>query len=158
MYRVSFMLHGISINYLCVNEFMILQFWKRGISLASTVRLIEVALGAERLHEGNGKARTMDTNHTPGPWTYSMRGITAPNGQRVEADGLALVTGVRDKLDPAFANAHLIAAAPELYAALSGLVADYDNNQSGINEGLVKMAKAALAKAALAKARGETEG
>ena len=49
------------------------------------------------------------------------------------------------------ANAHLIAAAPELYEALERMVADYDIGE------MTETPILDVANAALAKARGETE-
>ena len=56
------------------------------------------------------------------------------------------VARLEEKLDELKANAHLIAAAPELYEALERVVRISDRDHVAWNE----------AKAALAKARGET--
>jgi hypothetical protein len=60
--------------------------------------------------------------------------------------------------DEAFANARLIAAAPELYEAVRLFVEEYDQNDDSSGVGMMIAYNRALeaAKAALAKARGET--
>lgn len=93
---------------------------------------------------------------TPGPWSYSEKGphIYGPrhNSSR-HANGrqhIAEVSSAQtDKTDPeAIANARLIAAAPDLLAALRDLV-----SAEGLPEGyanramLIDAARAALAKA-----------
>lgn len=61
-----------------------------------------------------------ETKHTPGPWQFSTEGKVFGGA----ATGLiATVTG-RD--DARQADARLIAAAPELLAALEAYVADHD--------------------------------
>lgn len=60
--------------------------------------------------------------HTPGPWTVMDRNIYAadvyaPNS--VDASGL--IASVRLNTNHGYANAHLIAAAPELLDALKAL-------------------------------------
>lgn len=54
----------------------------------------------------------MTTQHTPGPWTL--------NGSDIEGDGMTVVTitDYRTLTPRQTANAHLIAAAPEMLAAL----------------------------------------
>ncbi len=76
---------------------------------------------------------TMDTTHTPGPWKVGKhlhtRRLTADNAVEVQdARGYMvamLFTANRgmDGVEDA-ANARLIAAAPELYAALKALMAE----------------------------------
>lgn len=62
--------------------------------------------------------------HTPGPWVYGRDGITGPDGRRIEATGLALILGARSQDDVAFQNARLIAAAPDMFEALSNIEND----------------------------------
>lgn len=66
----------------------------------------------------------MSTKHTPGPWRLNFRysaamdsewfdGVVDPDGARICVDGLALSGGAEAR-----ANAHLIAAAPDLLREL----------------------------------------
>ncbi len=88
---------------------------------------------------------------TPGPWLRGKHGsIKDANGEIVEATGLALVTGYRNASDPAFANAQLIAAAPELYEVLDMMAVICPSETKHERECLKK------ARATLAKARGES--
>jgi hypothetical protein len=62
---------------------------------------------------------TMTTAHTPGPWTMDQYGtIKDRDGQQILASGVALTIGYYPRDHYAFANARLIAAAPDLLAAL----------------------------------------
>jgi hypothetical protein len=87
------------------------------------------------------------TKFTPGPWTVGGNGGFINQLQIHPTIGCAYGAG-----DEVKANAHLIAAAPDLYEALEdliclcevGLKSDYDIN-----------AELADARTALAKARGE---
>ena len=58
----------------------------------------------------------MSAQHTPGPWKIEGDNIYGPNGQRI-AD---VWSGYEDEIH---ADARLIAAAPELLAALREMVA-----------------------------------
>jgi len=93
--------------------------------------------------------------HTPGPWTiapYHSLGaeqdIIAPNGQRVcsVAGSKSFDEDTNEWIEP---DAHLIAAAPELLAALKAMLpeswepADYLNNRKRVMD----LARAAIAKA-----------
>jgi hypothetical protein len=55
----------------------------------------------------------MNTKHTPGPWTVNANGINSPDGHIVYFD----VSG-----GPHETDARLIAAAPDLLAALDALI------------------------------------
>lgn len=65
----------------------------------------------------------MQTNYTPGPWAFVQRHlnnsgtITGPDGGSV----CAIASSVRRHPDEKLANAALIAAAPDLLAALQAL-------------------------------------
>ena len=62
----------------------------------------------------------MKTTHTPGPWTY---GPCGPDVAILDANG-GLVAAIRPQKDTAdidFANAHLIAAAPDLLACFDAV-------------------------------------
>lgn len=97
----------------------------------------------------------METKFTPGPWRVSQ---TYPVGDYcIHAAGcpwqLAYIAANTNVDWPLEANAHLIAAAPDLYAALErtlSYLTSYPGN-SGINAW-------EQARAALSKARGETHG
>lgn len=88
-----------------------------------------------------------DLKATPGPWA-----VTARNSRRVTRQGKMICTavlhncasGAKDEAE-AEANAHLIAAAPELYEALKLVVQRCGPNSTD----------GAIGRAALAKARGE---
>lgn len=65
---------------------------------------------------------------TPGPWAwngdYGKSQLSGPGGQRVLVydDNEGMLWLINDEDGPDAANARLIAAAPELYETLSGLV------------------------------------
>lgn len=63
----------------------------------------------------------MKTKHTPGPWTYDdvWSLVTGPKGEEIAAVHAAQSNPKRCDKGIAQANAHLIAAAPELLEALS---------------------------------------
>ena len=94
-----------------------------------------------------------DTKWTPGPWRAGEwgNGWTAEGEKEIFSDGAEVVV-VQRVLGQ---DAHLIAAAPELYKALDNLVrwtnfvteGDYEEEPEAITE----------ARAALAKARGEND-
>ncbi len=90
----------------------------------------------------------------PGPWSRGKYGsIEDANGQTVEATGLALVTGYRNARDPAFANSHLITAAPELYELVDMVFKSIDGGGRVVtfsDDDYEEM------RSALTKARGET--
>lgn len=94
-----------------------------------------------------------DTKFTPGPWF-----VSSANKEDYEI-GIQSAIGYQwhvcdvcdDMPDDHVANAHLIAAAPELYDALEGLLQNYKyNKRKGL--GISPIMKA---QKALAKARGE---
>ncbi|MDZ4263781.1 MAG: hypothetical protein U1B30_15800 [Pseudomonadota bacterium] len=109
--------------------------------------------------------------HTPGPWEYhrvtigSSDNVKNPmvrgSGQyicRVGWQGSTIpgmTSRTAESFEEAEANARLIAAAPELLAALEGLVKLYDDNQI-IRVLLATVApdELAHARAAIAKAKG----
>jgi len=113
----------------------------------------------------------MTTKHTPGPWVANVE--NAGNGLNVHDVKSGnyichtVTTAVSKKNEPiqkeeAFANAQLIAAAPELLAALGPLLAraevDYIVNYEqavGNGDGDAYLAELEAARAALQKARGE---
>jgi hypothetical protein len=65
----------------------------------------------------------MTDQHTPGPWTHAGPSDIGRDGYSIYASGpLAYTAGPSDYGDAAEANARLIAAAPELLAALRDLI------------------------------------
>lgn len=89
------------------------------------------------------------TAHTPGPWKYDPAGYG--NIRPVTETGKNICNFTRchtsKELDEAVANARLIAAAPELLAALREMVAGFGfavNN--GVAAKLIERAQAAIAK------------
>jgi hypothetical protein len=95
-----------------------------------------------------------ETKFTPGPWIWGddYQGLygAGPNNQVLYyfcGEGMSL--GYNKHMD---ANAHLIAAAPDLYEALEDLIIN-DFGSDGWNSRMERIA--IRARAALAKARGE---
>ena len=98
----------------------------------------------------------MNTAHTPGPWFIGMRSgansnvIYAHDGKDQFYDtsvcsvyGLFLNTDIENQKDgEGLANARLIAAAPDLLAALKNFV-----DGCSVNVNAVEVARAAIAKA-----------
>lgn len=97
----------------------------------------------------------MKTNHTPGPWTYAgaCEPIERKAGESVEQIwcGSLVVAEVMTTEEPGIGvsegweNARLIAAAPELLAALQNLLAHSSNvNTAFYGIGKPKAVKAAM--------------
>ncbi len=88
----------------------------------------------------------METKHTPGPWEVELG--TANRDWHIIKRGTAwnATSAERD------ANARLIAAAPDLLAALALILADYSAAYGGDEKDEPKAMKAA--RAAIAKAEG----
>ena len=86
---------------------------------------------------------------TPGPWKADA------SGQHIRAADNQAIARVYDvepySLPETEANAHLIAAAPDLYAALKDVLAVASANAEDLDDGMVdpscESARAALAKA-----------
>ena len=92
-----------------------------------------------------------DTKFTPGPWRYDRTNGSPTTGEHMIAGAKpGYLAEVRDcGSGDVRANAHLIAAAPDLYAALYALLkANLSCDDDNIDA-------ADAARAALAKARGE---
>ena len=107
---------------------------------------------------------------TPGPWSYRSKPY---DDWGVVRAGRYIICQARDphvwseddltahriaKTDPWEANAHLIAAAPDMLAALTGLegiLATAESNASGNPEWEAVSAKINAARAAIAKATGK---
>lgn len=99
-------------------------------------------------------------SHTPGPWDMQPSSDGA-HSKRIFANGsyLATVGGSDQSWPELVANARLIAAAPEMYAALERVLATIENadewwidypNKGGFDA--IEIADV------LAKAKGETDG
>ena len=89
---------------------------------------------------------------TKGPWRYDRTNGSPTTGEHMIAGAKpGYLAEVRDcGSGDVRANAHLISAAPDLYAALDGLLGLLD-------AGSLYEPQAYAARAALAKARGETK-
>jgi hypothetical protein len=99
----------------------------------------------------------MNTKFTPGPWRY----CPTNNGHMIGGSSNGYIAEVRQvrEVTEDKANAHLIAAAPDLYEALSDLIvlasaamqlANRDGAEFNVDDDLRE------ARAALKKARGES--
>ena len=101
-----------------------------------------------------------DTQHTPGPWIAcgwkSLTVNAGPEGRFSEQSTIVLMPGARHEreitsgtqLQEMQANARLIAAAPELLAALEDLLNEYQGFREPYrNEAMCEHARAAIAKA-----------
>ena len=87
----------------------------------------------------------MNTTHTPGPWeiTRQTHGLSVGGHCSPDDSDMEYVCFIEDHHREG-ANSHLIAAAPDLLAALEGLLPMWG---SGIKEPHVEAARAAIAKA-----------
>lgn len=104
----------------------------------------------------------MKTQFTPGPWTLSIdekkvgtiSGETRGWGEDHLVTGLSLGAGNGGFSEELKANAHLIAASPEMYDSLQDLLKLVQNDAS--SRPIEEQDKIALARLRLAKARGES--
>lgn len=90
----------------------------------------------------------MTTKYTPGPWRTT--GTRIANESRVL---IAAVCGASGDDNTEAANARLIAAAPDLLAALRELLAKHDEGREDLSDLWPK--QASVARAAIARAVGE---
>ena len=94
----------------------------------------------------------MDTKWTPGPWRASAtREVFSPSKRtvcRAHLDG--------ERCTEALANAHLIAAAPDMYEALERLAGMKPGRANAATAQDLYLTVRAIAESALAKARGES--
>jgi hypothetical protein len=93
----------------------------------------------------------MSGQHTPGPWSY-WPGVAYPLGVITRDSSAGHVAVPSNCGEHTIANAHLIAAAPELLAKLESMVAVF--NQPEIDP-LVAFLAIEQARAAIRKARGQ---
>lgn len=91
----------------------------------------------------------METKWTPGPWTFVSAETLAIKDANMNTLATANLLHLRGRrpIEECEANAHLIAAAPDLYSTLEWL---------RDNPGVDIVVRYATIEAALAKARGET--
>ena len=88
-----------------------------------------------------------ETKHTQGPWTIHDGGmnmgwkIVADNEPKCRKNIASCGGQLRD------GNAQLIAAAPDMLAALERVVEELTDSTDEVEEEIVKLAKAAIAKA-----------
>ena len=96
----------------------------------------------------------MKAQHTPGPWKTAYR--DARITEIVAAENTANIIAVCDVPEEGrkSSNAALIAAAPEMFEALSYLFSQIDNNDASITMPGVHTEWYDKARAALAKAKG----
>jgi hypothetical protein len=110
-------------------------------------------VAAERVRRENlGHFGRQTAKHTPGPWTVKKghnMSIIGSNGEPVGFCGFGF--GIDD-----VANATLIAAAPEMYAALQAIVYTFTGEQANYTRKFLGNA-GALALTALAKAEGRAQ-
>ena len=87
-----------------------------------------------------------NTRHTPGPWSahYNNEGLTVFSPDNVT---VAYVDYDECEERPVEANAHLIAAAPAMYAALTAITDKLGETDAVIVSVMREIAKAALAQA-----------
>lgn len=85
-----------------------------------------------------------NTQHTPGPWEVSRLQTSEESTQVITSEGWHLCNV---ELDPHEANARLIAAAPDLLAALQKIVSLWDENRYDGPVAPMNDAKLAIAKA-----------
>lgn len=89
--------------------------------------------------------------HTPGPWQIMVRDSVGDN-IFTESKPYRRIANTYGDADEFQANARLIAAAPELLAALEELT---DRVDTVLHAGYVGLNRITAARAAIAKARGE---
>lgn len=89
----------------------------------------------------------MTTKHTPGPWKSEMGGrqIFAPGKKHIATAHYGGQVPV--EVDESESNALLIAAAPELLAALEGILAAFEFYKEPEKIAAAEAARAAIAKA-----------
>jgi hypothetical protein len=87
----------------------------------------------------------METTHTPGPWTYKddFELVVVPKNDP-QADAICEITGNPSEQ---FANARLIAAAPELLEALYLVIMDFEHEGGFINPDTIEATRNAIQKA-----------
>lgn len=95
-----------------------------------------------------------EAKFTKGPWHYEVISDTVEAGQHTTVCNMDIGCN-QDENEENIANAHLIAAAPDLYEALYRLTRDCEI--AGLQEQAGFDCWISMANTALAKARGETQ-
>ena len=103
----------------------------------------------------------MTRTHTPGPWTrrhgqHVYAGASASGAGRL-LFAAAPNSGTREELDESFANARLVAAAPELLRVMKDLVSMYERGYvAGVSDrtGSAFLDSVLSARSIIAKAEG----
>jgi hypothetical protein len=119
------------------NSYALEQYYIRAYQIIETRELVECEL--------------VNTKHTPGPWTMLVCDVAAAGSGTYICRVDSSETSGRDRIDAsppiatAYANARLIAAAPDLAEVVQMLVAECGEMQNQ----MIDMARAALAKAGL---------
>ena len=108
------------------------------------------------------------SNHTPGPWTFKGRTVRGPHPRDPEGRTRIVANAIWDRgtyVGEAEANAHLIAAAPELLDVLElalrahGTMLLSDPPQDPwVSWAVEQKARAAIAKATGVLAEGDSKG
>lgn len=97
----------------------------------------------------------MQNKHTPAPWKVIKEVERLPNSKEIQTlDGKVIAEVFTDVAESA-ANARLIAAAPELLAALKNLLDDVEYARQYIEPGLIGARQVRAARAALALLEGD---
>lgn len=91
-----------------------------------------------------------DTKFTPGPWCARFKRAR----YEITGTGGELMIQLHGAQNNAEQNANLIAAAPDLYAALEAMLQQFDADEC--HNSAADIEAILMAKAALAKARGES--
>jgi hypothetical protein len=100
-------------------------------------------------HENSCESR--QASHTPGPWVITMTGEESPTpcGIRSESTATGQICYIPPQHESGAANARLIAAAPELLAALRTIQHDWDTGTDA------KSRHAHVVRAAITRAQGD---
>jgi hypothetical protein len=97
------------------------------------------------------------SKHTPGPWTFGHWGDdfwVSPDSSGLTQKVARVTWGMGEERKEGRENARLIAAAPELLEALSGLVDACEAHNSANGREMVDRHALERARAAIAKAEG----
>ncbi len=97
----------------------------------------------------------MSEKFTPGPWQLEELASGAFIVDTPAFPVCSRAQSLPEKRDEAYANAHLIAAAPELYTVLADIIDTVATTGDGVQIAQADNAEFDRARAALAKARGE---
>ena len=100
------------------------------------------------------KTTTMKTTHTPGPWEMDTRHIhTTTEIWDASATGKPVAIVVQKPAEEMYANARLIASAPDLLACLVAATLEIESLRKASKEAIAGPSEiVALSRAAIAKA------